>query len=65
MLSKKASKKIKKVLKIRTYVYLLVEQSLTEAQRGFIKHNSCTTQLLYMYLMIESVLDASAQVDVV
>ena len=29
------------------YVYLLVEQSLTEAQRGFMKHNSTTRYVSY------------------
>ena len=46
-------------------MYPLVESSLTEAQHGFMKHKSCTTQLLDMYHMIGSVLDASGQVDVI
>ena len=39
-------------------MYPLVESSLTEAQHGFMKHISFTTQLLDMYHMIGSVLDA-------
>ena len=46
-------------------MYPLVESSSTEAQHGLLKHESCTTQLLYMYHMIGSVLDASGQVAVV
>ena len=46
-------------------MYPLVEPSLTEVQHGFKKHKSCTTQLLDMYHIIGSVLDASGQVDVV
>ena len=46
-------------------MYPLVESSLTEAQHGVMKHKSCTTQLLDMYHMIGSALDASGQFDVI
>ena len=34
---------------IFSHMYPLVESSLTEAQHGFMKHKSCTTQLLDLY----------------
>ena len=46
-------------------MYPLFEPSLTEARHGIMKHKSCNTQLLDMYHIIGSVLDASGHVDVV
>ena len=46
-------------------MYHIVEPSLTEVQHGFMKHKSCSTQLLVMCHMIGSVLDASGQVDMI
>ena len=45
--------------------YPVVEPRLSTAQHGFMKFKSCTTQLLEMYHMIGSVLDASGQADII
>ena len=50
---------------IYNQIYPVVEPRLSTAQHGFMKFKSCTTQLLDMYHMIGSVLDASGQADII
>ena len=58
---------VSKVLErcISNLLYPHVEPHIHPLQHGFVKHRSCTTQLLKVYNAIGQILDRGGQVDII